>query len=171
MLLAVDEAAGQPPVESGAGGAQQRLGFGDTDHVYIVADGSDRLGWPGDAVFAAQAAMTEYAAGGFYENLDAMGEYFYGEFQRLIDKRAVKMRLQHVGPRFGMYFGIDSKQPVRNYRDAAQQNNAQLLAFVRGVIQRGVYFHVSAHHGFSATHTEADLDKAIAAIDGALADL
>ena len=123
------------------------------------------------AVFAAQAAMTEYAAGGFYERLDAMGEYFYGEFQRLIDKRGVKLRLQHVGPRFGLYFGIDSKQPVRNYRDAAQQNHAQMLAFVRGVIQRGVYFHVSAHHGFSAAHTEADLDKALDAIDGALSDL
>src|SRR6185437_8808072 len=48
VLLAVDEAAGQPPVESGAGGAQQRLGFGDANHVYIVADGYDRLGRPGD---------------------------------------------------------------------------------------------------------------------------
>jgi glutamate-1-semialdehyde 2,1-aminomutase len=123
------------------------------------------------AVFAAQAALGEYGKAGFYEKLDAMGEYFYGEFQRLIDKRGVKLRLQHVGPRFGLYFGIDSKQPVRNYRDAAQQNNAQLLAFVRGVIQRGVYFHVSAHHGISAAHNEADLDTALAAIDGALAEL
>jgi glutamate-1-semialdehyde 2,1-aminomutase len=123
------------------------------------------------AVFAAQAAMGEYGSAGFYEKLDAMGEYFYGEFQRLIDKHGVKMRLQHVGPRFGMYFGIDPRQPVKNYRDAAQQDNAQLLAFIRGVIQRGVYFHVSAHHGFSAAHTEADLDKALVAIDGALSDL
>ncbi len=123
------------------------------------------------AVFAAQAALNEYSKAGFYERLDALGEYFYGEFQRRIDKRGVKLRLQHVGPRFGLYFGIDPQQPVRNYRDAARQNGAQLLAFVRGVIQRGVYFHVSAHHGFSSAHTEADLDKALAAIDGALAVL
>ena len=56
MLLAADEAAGQPPVEGGAGGAEQSPGFGDADHVLIVADGSDKCGRPGDAVLAAQAA-------------------------------------------------------------------------------------------------------------------
>ena len=81
----------------------------------------------------------------------------------------MKVRLQHVGPRFGLYFGIDA--PVRHYRDAARQNHDQLLTFVRGCIHRGVYFHVSAHHGFSAAHTEADLDRALEAVEGALADV
>jgi glutamate-1-semialdehyde 2,1-aminomutase len=121
------------------------------------------------AVFAAQAALAEYSRPGFYERLDAMGEHFYGGFQQLIDRSGVKMRLQHVGPRFGVYFGIDA--PVVNYRDSARQNTAQLLTFVRGCIKRGVYFHVSAHHGFSAAHTEADLDRALEAIEGALADV
>lgn len=121
------------------------------------------------AVFAAQAALDEYARPGFYERLGALGEHFYGGFQRLIDRSGVKVRLQHVGPRFGLYFGVDG--PVRDYRDAARQNHEHMLAFVRGCIRRGAYFHVSAHHGFSAAHTEADLDRALEAIEGALADV
>jgi glutamate-1-semialdehyde 2,1-aminomutase len=121
------------------------------------------------AVLAAQAALTEYARPGFYERLDALGEPFYGRFQELIDHSGVKVRLQHVGPRFGLYFGIDT--PVTNYREAARQNNAHMLTFVRGCIRRGAYVHVSAHHGFSAAHTEPDLDRVLEAIEGALNDV
>jgi glutamate-1-semialdehyde 2,1-aminomutase len=123
------------------------------------------------AVFAAQAALGEYSQPGFYERLDALGEHFYGGFQQRIERSGVAVRLQHVGPRFGLYFGLDPQLPVTNYRSAARQNQAQLLTFVRGCIRRGAYFHVSAHHGFSSAHTEADLDKALDAIEGALADV
>jgi glutamate-1-semialdehyde 2,1-aminomutase len=123
------------------------------------------------AVFAAQAALAEYNRPGFYERLDALGEYFYGGFHQIIERSGVAVRLQHVGPRFGLYFGLDPHVPVTNYRSAAKQNHAQLLTFVRGCIRRGVYFHVSAHHGFSSAHTEADLDKALDAIEGALSDV
>lgn len=78
-------------------------------------------------------------------------------------------RLQYVGPRFGLYFGVT--EPVWNYRQAAAQNQEMLLTFIAGCIRRGVYFHVSAHHGFSAAHTEADLDRALEAIEGGIADV
>lgn len=123
------------------------------------------------AVLAAQAALGEYSRPGFYERLDALGEYFYGGFQQIIERSGVAVRLQHAGPRFGVYFGLDPHSPVTNYRSAARQSHAQLLTFVRGCIQRGAYFHVSAHHGFSAAHTEADLDAALHAIEGALSDV
>lgn len=121
------------------------------------------------AVFAALAALNEYSRPGFYDHLDAIGERFYGIFQELIQRSGVKVRLQHVGPRFGLYFGLD--QPVTNYRQAARQNHAQFLTFVRGCIRRGAYVHVSAHHGFSAAHTDADMDRALEAIEGALSDV
>jgi glutamate-1-semialdehyde 2,1-aminomutase len=123
------------------------------------------------AVLAALAALNEYSRPGFYEKLDALGEQFYGGFQQLIQHSGVKVRLQHVGPRFGLYFGLDPQLPITNYRQAAKQSHAQLLTFIRGCIERGVYFHVSAHHGFSVVHTEADLDRALEAIEGALEDV
>lgn len=121
------------------------------------------------AVLAAQAALEIYREPGFYERLAATGERFYGEFQQLIEQSGVPLRIQHVGPRFGMYFGV--RGPVTNYREAATQDHAMLQRFVAGCIARGVYVHMAAHHGFSAAHDDAAIDRALEGIAGALADL
>lgn len=120
-------------------------------------------------VLGALAALDEYSQPGFYPRLNALAERFYAGFRELIARSGVPMQLQTMGPRFGMYFGVT--EPVRNYRQAARQDRGMLLAFVRGCIERGVYFHVAAHHGLSAAHTEAELDRALAAIEGALGDV
>jgi glutamate-1-semialdehyde 2,1-aminomutase len=81
----------------------------------------------------------------------------------------VALRLQYVGARFGMYFGVTA--PVTNYREAAKQSRAMLQAFVAGCLVRGAYFHMAAHHGISAVHDDIALDQALTAIEGALADV
>jgi glutamate-1-semialdehyde 2,1-aminomutase len=121
------------------------------------------------AVLAAQAALETYREPGFYDRLAALGERFYRGFDDLIQRSGVPLRVQHVGPRFGMYFGITHE--VTNYRQAALQNHAMLRQFVAGCIRRGTYFHVAAHHGFSAAHDEPAIDRALEAIEGALGDL
>jgi glutamate-1-semialdehyde 2,1-aminomutase len=123
------------------------------------------------ATLAAQAALEQYGSPGFYEKLDATGERFYGAFQHLIERSGVPVRLQSAGPRFGLYFGIAPDKPVTNYREAAAQNQPMFLTFVRGCINRGAFVHVSAHHGFSAAHTDADIDRCLEAIEGALNDV
>lgn len=120
-------------------------------------------------VLAAQAALAEYSKPGFYERLDGVGEYFYSGLQTVIERSGVPVRVQHLGPRFGLYFGV--REAVINYRQAAQKNRAMELAFIKGCIERGVYFHPSPHHGFSAAHTEADMERVLAAAEGALADV
>jgi glutamate-1-semialdehyde aminotransferase len=60
---------------------------------------------------------------------------------------------------------------VKNYRQAAHQDSAMLRRFVAGCIARGAYFHVAAHHGFSAAHDDRALDRTLDAIEGALGDL
>jgi glutamate-1-semialdehyde 2,1-aminomutase len=121
------------------------------------------------SVLSALAALEEYTQPGFYPHLEALGQRFYTGFQTIIDHSNVPLRLQYVGPRFGLYFGL--QEPVTDYRLAARQNRAMLQIFIAACIQRGVYFHVSPHHGFSAAHTEADLDHALEAIEGALTDV
>ncbi|HEU5088998.1 MAG TPA: hypothetical protein VFT99_16195, partial [Roseiflexaceae bacterium] len=101
--------------------------------------------------------------------LAATCERYYGEFHALIERSGVPLQLQHVGPRFGMYFGVT--EPVTNYREAACQNKALLYRFIAGCIQRGVYFHVAAHHGFSAAHDEKAIDRALEGIAGSLNDI
>jgi glutamate-1-semialdehyde 2,1-aminomutase len=121
------------------------------------------------AVLAAQAALETYRTPGFYERLDAIGERFYGGFREIIERAGVPLRIQHVGPRFGMYFGITEE--VTNYRQAACQDKALLKRFVAGCIARGVYVHMAAHHGFSAAHDDAAIDRALAGIEGAIREL
>jgi glutamate-1-semialdehyde 2,1-aminomutase len=120
-------------------------------------------------VLAAQAALEEYSRPGFYENLKAVGDQFYAGFQEILDRSGVPARLQHIGPRFGIYFGITEE--VTDYRQAARQDPAMLRDFVAGCIARGAYFHMSAHHGFSAAHTRSDLDRVLETVEGALADV
>src|SRR5262249_32760313 len=122
------------------------------------------------AVLGALAALEEYSQPGFYERLNSLGDRFYAGFQMLIERSGVPVTLQHVGPRFGLYFGLAGAE-ITNYRQAARQNTAMLARLVAACIERGVYFHFAAHHGFSAAHTEADLDQALAAIEGALQDV
>lgn len=121
------------------------------------------------AVLAALAALREYSSPGFYERLDAVCRHFYGGFQDAIARSGVALRLQFAGPRFGLYFGV--RDAVGNYRQAAARDLAAELCFVRGCYDRGVYFQPAAHHGFSAVHTIADMDKALHAIEGALSDV
>jgi len=46
-----------------------------------------------------------------------------------------------------------------------------LQRFVAGCIARGVYVHMAAHHGFSAAHDDAAIDRALAGIAGAVGEL
>lgn len=121
------------------------------------------------AVFAALAALEEYASDGFYDRLDGLCARFYASFQDAIDRSGVVLRLQHAGPRFGLYFGVSG--PVDDYRKAATRNLEAERVFIRSCFARGVYFQPAAHHGFSAAHDATDLDKALVAIDAALADV
>ncbi len=121
------------------------------------------------AVLAAQAAIDTYAQPSFYPRLAEQCEFFYSNFERVIAESGVRLRLQYVGPRFGLYF--DLEEPVTNYRSAARQNRAMLATFVAGCIRRGAYFHLAAHHGFSGVHDRAALALALEAIEGALEDV
>jgi glutamate-1-semialdehyde 2,1-aminomutase len=121
------------------------------------------------AVLAALAALDEYDSPGFYEQLDARCAEFYAGFHAAIARSGVTVQLQHAGPRFGLYFGVAGA--VSEYRKAASRNHDAERCFVRACHQRGVYFQPAAHHGFSALHGKAELDLALVAIEGALADV
>lgn len=121
------------------------------------------------AVAGAIAALQCYREPGFYERLDALCRPFYAGFERAIAASGVRVRLQHLGPRFGLYFGVDT--PVTNYREAARRDLAAELRFIRACHARGVFLQPSAHHGFSAVHSAAQLGRALQAIEGALHEL
>ena len=94
---------------------------------------------------------------------------FYRDFQALIGRSGVTVRLQFLGPRFGLHFGV--RDPVTNYRQAALKDHAAEQVFIRACFAQGVYFQPSAHHGFSAAHGAHDMARVLLAIEGALAEV
>jgi glutamate-1-semialdehyde 2,1-aminomutase len=125
------------------------------------------------AVAAGLAAVTAYRQPGFYNHINAIADRLYGGLQEIFNRRSITARVQGLGARFGIYFGI--KHKVSSYRDAVRHQRDRMLSFVRAAIDRGVYIHDYAgapcHHGFCAAMTLADVDQSLHRLDDAARQL
>jgi glutamate-1-semialdehyde 2,1-aminomutase len=124
------------------------------------------------AVAAGLAAVTAYREPGFYEHINAVAGRLYGGLQAVFDRHGVAARVQGLGARFGIYFGVAG--PVRSYRDAVTHQRETMLRFIAAAIRHGVYFHdyggAACHHGFCAAMTPEDVDEALSRLDDAVGD-
>jgi glutamate-1-semialdehyde 2,1-aminomutase len=122
------------------------------------------------AVAAGLAALTAYRRPGFYDHINALAQRLYGGLAEVFTRHGVVARVQGLGARFGIYFGV--REEVRSYRDSLAHNREQMLRFVAAAIDHGVYFHdyggAACHHGFCAAMTLADVDEALGRLDGAV---
>jgi glutamate-1-semialdehyde 2,1-aminomutase len=125
------------------------------------------------AVAAGIAAVTAYCQPGFYEHIGRVARRLYGGLQEIFDRHKVPARVQGLGARFGIYFGITDE--VNNYRDAVKHHREIMLRFVAAAIQHGVYFHdyggAACHHGLCHAMTLADTDEALNRLDTAVKTL
>ena len=89
------------------------------------------------------------------------------------DLRKVVGRVQGLGARFGIYFGVADE--LRNYRDATKHQRETMLKFIAAAIRNGVYFHDygggACHHGFASAMSLADVDEALEKLDRAVAEM
>jgi glutamate-1-semialdehyde 2,1-aminomutase len=122
------------------------------------------------AVAAGLAAVTRYCQPGFYEHITAVGDRLFGGLKAVFARHHVEARIQGLGARFGVYFGIPGE--VTNYRDSVKQHREAMLRFVAAAIRNGVYFHdyggAACHHGFCHAMTLADVDETLTRLDGAV---
>jgi glutamate-1-semialdehyde 2,1-aminomutase len=123
------------------------------------------------AVLAAIASLHEIRQEGFYDRIFANATRLYGGLTKLFEGHSVPARVQGLGARFGIYFGVTKE--VANYQDAARIDGEMGYRFIRACFERGVYFHnygrlALGHHGFSAAHTPKDIDESLDRIDDAL---
>ncbi len=122
------------------------------------------------AVAAGLAAVTAYRQAGFYEHIFALANRLYPGLESLFQRHGIGARVQGLGARFGIYFGVDTI--VRNYRDAVLHQRQQMLRFVAAAIHHGVYFHdyggAACHHGFCAAMTLDDVDETLRRLDRAV---
>jgi glutamate-1-semialdehyde 2,1-aminomutase len=78
--------------------------------------------------------------------------------------------LTRVGSMLTLFF---NGEPVTNWDSASKSDTTKFGKFFWGLIERGVYFPCSQYEALfvSAAHTEADIDKTVAAAKEVLADL
>ncbi|HSD50574.1 MAG TPA: aspartate aminotransferase family protein, partial [Candidatus Methylomirabilis sp.] len=124
-------------------------------------------------ILAADVCLREFRGPGFYDHLNALADRLYPGMNAIFRRRGFPARLQGLGARFGLYFGFADE--VRDYRDTARQDAALALRYFRGMLERGVYFCDAGgkpmHHGFSAAHTLADVDRVLQAAEDTVAVL
>jgi glutamate-1-semialdehyde 2,1-aminomutase len=125
------------------------------------------------AVAAALAAVTAYRELGFYDHIHAVARRLYDGLNALFARHGIAGRVEGLGARFGIYFGLAG--PPRDYRDAVRHQRERMLRFVAAAIRHGVYFHdyggAACHHGFCAAMTLADADEALRRLEGAVAEM
>ena len=118
------------------------------------------------SVLAALATLEILSEPGVYDRVNATGERFYGDLQGVFDRAGVPARVQGMGARCGIYFGIT--EPVRTWSDALGHDHDLNRRFTEGCFARGVYFHgytrqgPPGHAGFSLAHTDADFAETLA---------
>jgi glutamate-1-semialdehyde 2,1-aminomutase len=124
-------------------------------------------------VAAAGAAVRAYREPSFYPHIHAIAERLCSGLAQLFNKHGVPGRVQWLGARFGIYFGVGGE--VRDYADAQKHDREMMLKFIAAAIENGVYFHdyggAAVHHGFCAAMKEDDVDEALQRLDCAIADL
>ncbi len=122
------------------------------------------------SVAAAIVAVSAYREPGFYDHIRAVAEKLYPGLNALFEKHGIAARVQGLGARFGVYFGLPGAP--RSYRDAVRHQRQQMLRFIAAAAGEGVWFHdyggAACHHGFCAAMTLADVDETLTRLDRAL---
>ena len=122
------------------------------------------------SVAAGLASLEEITKPGFYARISNIGERLFKGLSEVFEDLGATVRVQGLGARFGMYFGVD--QEVKNYRDAANSDPDMFAKFQRALMKNGIFFFPywgkPCHHGFSSAHTEEDIDEALSRISTAL---
>jgi glutamate-1-semialdehyde 2,1-aminomutase len=124
------------------------------------------------AVMGAIACQNEIAKPDFYPHINGLAEKLYRGIAEAIRVTGVPGRVQGLGARFGIYLGLT--EPVTCYREAVRTDRAMETTFILGCVKRGLYLHDyghTMHHGFSAQHTQEDIDQALGIIEDTLRDI
>src|SRR4030095_10868572 len=126
-------------------------------------------------VAAGLAAVETFREAGFYDHVRGIAEQLYGGLRAIFARHGLPVRVQGLGARFGMYFGLAPDQPVTNYAEAQQHEKGVFMRFYAAPNRHGVYFHdyggAPCHHGFCAAMQAAEVEEALARVDRAVAEI
>jgi glutamate-1-semialdehyde 2,1-aminomutase len=116
-------------------------------------------------ILAAGAFLDEAAKPEFWAHLEQLERAFYPALADIFERAGLPVWVQALGARFSLLFGLEDEPTT--YRQAARFDREMARVFFGAAMDEGVYFHFAWHHGFSAMHTQADLDRALEGIERA----
>lgn len=123
------------------------------------------------AMAAGLACLTELAKQGNEDILATKTQKLAEGLKALADKHHVPFCVQYVGGMFGLFFTEQSA--VTNFQEVMKCDAAKFNRFFHLMLEQGVYLAPSAFEaGFmSLAHSDADIDRTLAAADMAFAQL
>jgi glutamate-1-semialdehyde 2,1-aminomutase len=116
-------------------------------------------------ILAANAFLDEIARPEFWAHLERLDGVLYAGLRDAFKRAGLPVWVQAVGARFSLLFGLD-EEPT-SYRQAARFDRELAKRFFAAAIEEGAYFHFGWHHGISAMHTMADIERALEAVSSA----
>ena len=102
----------------------------------------------------------------FYPTLLGNCEYLYKNLRDCLARHGVKGRVQSLGARFTVLFGIE-EEPI-NYQDVVRQDGAFAHRVFIEAYRRGLWIPANGHIGISSAHSRTDIDTALSIIDDVL---
>ncbi|HEV3156984.1 MAG TPA: glutamate-1-semialdehyde 2,1-aminomutase [Candidatus Baltobacteraceae bacterium] len=102
-----------------------------------------------------------------YQKLDHLGRTFTDGLSSVFQKYGIAHQIARAGSMVGFFF---TNQPVVDLESAKSSDTALYAHFFHAMLQRGVYFPPSQFEAMflSLAHTEADINRTIAAVEDAL---
>ncbi|NUQ77670.1 MAG: glutamate-1-semialdehyde 2,1-aminomutase [Polyangiaceae bacterium] len=104
-----------------------------------------------------------------YQTLEALGSSLEEGLRGAAQASGAAACVQRVGSMITLFF---TEGPVRSWDDAARSDTKRFAAWHRGMLARGIYWPPSQFEAafLGGAHTEADIEKTIAAAKEALAE-
>ncbi len=120
------------------------------------------------AMSAGIASLDLLAAPGFYESLDARAKRLGDGIVAAVRETGAAATAARVGSLLTLFF---SREPVCDYAGAKKCDARRFAAFFRAMLDRGIFLAPSQFEALfvSAAHSDADIDRTIAACRESLA--
>jgi len=119
------------------------------------------------AMSAGIATLKQLAAPGFYEAIETRARRLADGLRAAAEKAGVAAQVNAIGSLATLFF---AEQPVRNYSDAKKSDTKRYGEFFRNMLERGIFLAPSQYEAafVSAAHTDADIDRTLAAASESL---
>jgi glutamate-1-semialdehyde 2,1-aminomutase len=119
------------------------------------------------AMSAGIATLKQLAEPGFYEAIEKRGKRLADGLREAAASTGVPAQVNASGSLATLFF---AKEPVRNYTDAKKSDTKRYGEFFRNMLEQGIFLAPSQYEAafVSAAHTDADIDRTLAAAREAL---